>query len=129
VKELALSRNYSFNHLFEKASKMTETKVKVLDQQGSESAYSDPKTNANTLSPTTVTTHRLHGLSRCKQQIQHSRAEQMANNSDRSSSVQQFDQFCKQVLFWGIVQNLNTVQGDVFWWKCGTKVHQPWRTL
>ena len=78
---------------------MTETKVKVLDQQGSESAYSDPKTNANTLSPTTVTTHRLHGLSRCKQQIQHCRAEQMANNSDRSSSVQQFDQFCKQVLF------------------------------
>jgi len=34
----------SINHLFVKASKMTATKVSVQDQQGSESAYSDPKT-------------------------------------------------------------------------------------
>jgi len=36
--------NQSINHLFVKASKMTVTKVSVQDQQGSESAYSDPKT-------------------------------------------------------------------------------------
>ena len=34
----------SINHLFVKANKMTVTKVSVQDQQGSESAYSDPKT-------------------------------------------------------------------------------------
>jgi len=34
----------SINHLFVKASKMTVTEVSVQDQQGSESAYSDPKT-------------------------------------------------------------------------------------
>jgi len=34
----------SINHLFVKASNMTVTKVSVQDQQGSESAYSDPKT-------------------------------------------------------------------------------------
>jgi len=33
----------SINHLFVKTSKMTVTKVSVQDQQGSESAYSDPK--------------------------------------------------------------------------------------
>jgi len=36
--------NQSINHLFVKASKTTVTKVSVQDQQGSESAYSDPKT-------------------------------------------------------------------------------------
>ena len=34
----------SINHLFVTASKMTVTKVSIQDQQGSESAYSDPKT-------------------------------------------------------------------------------------
>ena len=34
----------SINHLFVKASKMTVTKVSAQDQQGSESAYSNPKT-------------------------------------------------------------------------------------
>ena len=34
----------SINHLCVKASKMTVTEVSVQDQQGSESAYSDPKT-------------------------------------------------------------------------------------
>ena len=34
----------SIIYLFVKASKMTVTKVSVQDQQGSESAYSDPKT-------------------------------------------------------------------------------------
>jgi len=36
------SINQSISHLFVKESKMTVTKVSVQDQQGSESAYSDP---------------------------------------------------------------------------------------
>jgi len=36
------SINQSISHLFVKASKMPVTKVSVQDQQGSESAYSDP---------------------------------------------------------------------------------------
>jgi len=37
-------QDQSINHLLVKASKMTVTKESVQDQQGSESAYSDPKT-------------------------------------------------------------------------------------
>jgi len=41
LKSISQSINQSINHLFVKASKM---RVSVQDQQGSESAYSDPKT-------------------------------------------------------------------------------------
>jgi len=42
----------SISHLSVKASKMTVTKVSVQDQQGSESAHSDPKPNLTALKNT-----------------------------------------------------------------------------
>jgi len=51
--------NQSINHLFVKASKMTVTKVSVQDQQGSESAYSDPKTKPKYVEKYTKYKHKI----------------------------------------------------------------------
>jgi len=56
------SINQSINHLFVKASKMTVTKVNVQDQQGSESAYSDPKTKPKYVDKYTKCKHKTSVL-------------------------------------------------------------------
>ena len=57
--EINQSINQSINHLFVKASKMTVTKVSVQDQQGSESAYSDPKTKPKYVEKYTKYKHKI----------------------------------------------------------------------